>query len=237
MSAILMKAQGLMKQFGTRKVVNGISINVYENEILAIIGPNGAGKSTMIEMVLGLRKQDAGEVVYWEKDYRRLVGVQLQATPFFPGLSAFENLQLFAAFYKKKLTKQTGMELLTLCGLHDVMKTEASRLSGGQQKRLAIAVSLVHDPKLVFLDEPTAALDPVSRREIHQLIANLHRRGTTVVFTSHDMDEVTKLSHRVMMINEGSVIAEGSAKELCVTYNVHNLEDLYLQLTVGGIEQ
>lgn len=237
MTAILMKAQGLMKQYGSRTVVKGVSLRVYENEILAIIGPNGAGKSTTIEMVLGLRKQDAGEVSYWEKNFQKHVGVQLQATPFFPGLSAFENLQLFAAFYKKKLTKQAGMELLTLCGLQDSMKTEASRLSGGQQKRLAIAVALVHNPKLVFLDEPTAALDPKSRREIHQLITELNRRGTSVVFTSHDMDEVTKLSHRVMMIDQGTVIAEGSAKELCESHNVQNLEDVYLNLTVGGYEQ
>ncbi|MCM3768606.1 ABC transporter ATP-binding protein [Neobacillus niacini] len=237
MTAILMNAQGLMKQYGSRTVVKGVSLRVYENEILAIIGPNGAGKSTTLEMVLGLKKPDAGEVSYWEKDFRKAVGVQLQATPFFPGLTAFENLQLFAAFYKKKLSKQAGMELLTLCGLHDVMKTEASRLSGGQQKRLAIAVALVHDPKVVFLDEPTAALDPKSRREIHQLIMELHQRGTSVVFTSHDMDEVTKLSHRVMMIDQGTVIAEGSAIELCESHNVQNLEELYLQLTIGGNEQ
>ncbi|WP_042454504.1 ABC transporter ATP-binding protein [Neobacillus dielmonensis] len=237
MTNILMEAHGLMKQYGTRTVVNGVSMKVYENEILAIIGPNGAGKSTTLEMILGLRKQDAGEVYYWNKDFQKEVGIQLQATPFFPGLTAFENLQLFAAFYKKKLSKQLGIELLSLCGLRDVMKTEGSRLSGGQQKRLAIAVALVHNPKVVFLDEPTAALDPKSRREIHQLLTELHRRGTTVVFTSHDMDEVAKLSHRVMMIDQGAVITEGDAKELCEIHGVQNLEELYLHLTVGGNEQ
>jgi ABC-2 type transport system ATP-binding protein len=130
--------------------------------------------------------------------------------------------------------KQEGVELLSLCGLGDVMKTEASKLSGGQQKRLAIAVALVHDPKVVFLDEPTAALDPKSRREIHQLIRKLHKRGATVVFTSHDMDEVAKLSHRIVMIDKGTVIAQGTAEELCEHHNVQNLEELYLKLATGG---
>lgn len=236
MANILIKADGLRKQYSSRQVVNGVSVSVYEKEILAIIGPNGAGKSTTIEMVLGLRKQDEGEVSYWSEDFRKSVGVQLQATPFFPGLTALENLHLFAAFYRKKLVKKEGIALLTLCGLQDVWKTEASKLSGGQQKRLAIAVALVHNPKVVFLDEPTAALDPKSRREIHQLAAELHKRGTTIVFTSHDMDEVAKLSHRVMMIDKGEVIAEGTAAELCRQHSVQNLEELYLQLTMGGNE-
>ncbi|MHC0039720.1 ABC transporter ATP-binding protein [Pseudoneobacillus sp. C159] len=232
---VLLKATGLTKHYHARPVVNGVSVDVFENEILAIIGPNGAGKSTTIEMILGLKKQDEGSVSYWKKDYRQSIGVQLQQTPFFPGLTAIENLQLFAAFYKKKLTKQEGTELLHLCGLQNAMKTEAAKLSGGQQKRLAIAVALVHQPKVVFLDEPTAALDPKSRREIHELIKNLFQRGTTVVFTSHDMDEVTKLSHRVMMIDKGIVIAEGTAADLCQKYHTQNLEDVYLHLTMGGM--
>ncbi|GGL61063.1 ABC transporter ATP-binding protein [Sporolactobacillus putidus] len=233
MPDILIQAKGLKKQYDSRNVVNGVSITVHEKEILAIIGPNGAGKSTTIEMMLGIRKQDEGEVGYWVHDYRKSIGAQLQATPFFPGLTAIENLNLFAAFYKRKLPKQKAVELLTLCGLSEVVKTEASKLSGGQQKRLAIAVALVHDPKVVFLDEPTSALDPKSRREIHQLILDLNRKGTTVVFTSHDMDEVTKLSYRVIMIDQGMVIAEGTVKALCQKHGVQNLEELYLQLTMG----
>lgn len=234
MSKILIDASGLKKQYSTRTVVNGVSVHVSEKEILSIIGPNGAGKSTTIEMMLGLRKQDEGNVSYWCEDYRKAVGVQLQATPFFQGLTAYENLKLFAAFYKRKLSKQAAMELLEICGLGSVVKTEASKLSGGQQKRLAVAVALVHEPSVVFLDEPTAALDPRSRREIHQLIIDLYQRGTTVVFTSHDMDEVAKLSHRVIMIDNGTVIAEGSAHELCQQHEVLNLEELYLKLTAGG---
>lgn len=234
MSNELIRTNSLVKQYGARTVVNGVSLTVFENEILSIIGPNGAGKSTMIEMTLGLRKQDEGSLSYWIKDYRKYVGAQLQSTPFFPGLTALENLQLFAAFYKKKLETQECKDLLSLCGLQDVIKTEASRLSGGQQKRLAIAVALVHHPRLVFLDEPTTALDPKSRREIHELISQLHARRTSVVFTSHDMDEVAKLSDRVIMMDKGMIIAEGRVEDLCETYKVSNLEELYLHLAEGG---
>ncbi|MFT4415575.1 ABC transporter ATP-binding protein [Fredinandcohnia humi] len=234
MNQVLIRATALKKSYNSRTVVNGISMNVYENEVLTIIGPNGAGKTTTIEMLLGLRKEDEGKVDYWSENFQKAIGIQLQATPFFPGLTAIENLRVFASFYKKRLSKEKGEELLDLCGLGNVMKIEASKLSGGQQKRLAIAVALVHDPKIVFLDEPTAALDPKSRREIHELILELQNRGSTVVFTSHDMEEVTKLSSRVMMIDQGKVIAEGTAEELCQSYGVQNLEDVYLLAIRGG---
>lgn len=234
MSKRLVNAIDLRKSYSSREVVKGISISVYENEILTIIGPNGAGKSTTIEMMLGLRKPDDGSISYWDDNFRKTVGVQLQSTPFFQGLTALENIQLFAAFYKRKLSRQESLELLMLCGLGDAAKTEAGRLSGGQQKRLAIAVALVHEPKIIFLDEPTAALDPRSRREIHQLILCLHERGSSIVFTSHDMEEVSKLSHHVIMIDQGVVIGEGPAEDLISKHDVSNLEEVYLLLTKGG---
>ena len=123
------------------------------------------------------------------------------------------------------------MRLLTQCGLADCSHTDVSRLSGGQQKRLAIAAALVHDPTIVFLDEPSASLDPRSRLEIHQIISNLHTKGKTVVFSSHDMDEVVKLATRIIMIDQGQIIAEGDASHLCETYEVTNLDQLYLKLT------
>lgn len=226
----LLKAVGLKKRYGHRYVVNGIDMEIRPNEVIAVIGPNGAGKSTMLDLILGLKKADEGTVEYWSAHYRSLVGVQLQSTPFFPGLSALENLQLFAAFYRKRLSAEEAANLLQLCGLKEVSGTEASRLSGGQQKRLAIAVSLVHQPKLVFLDEPTAALDPKSRREIHDLIRRLAQSGSTIVFTSHDMEEVHKLADRLMMIDAGRVVAEGKPEELCIAYQTENLEELYLKL-------
>jgi len=233
MRDVLMKAVGLHKRFGKREVVKGVSMEIHRDEIVAVIGPNGAGKSTTLDMILGLKKADAGTVEYWRSEYRKEVGVQLQSTPFFPGLSAIENIKLFASFYKMRMSREDAMNLLRLCGLGEAATTDAARLSGGQQKRLAIAIALVHNPKLVFLDEPSAALDPISRREIHALIRKLAEGGTTVVFTSHDMEEVSKLAKRLVMIDAGRIVAEGTPETLCAEHGADNLEELYIQLVKG----
>lgn len=228
------QATNIEKSYNKRKIVNGVNLAIRQNEIIAVIGPNGAGKSTILEMLIGLRKADTGEISYWLDAYKEKMGVQLQSAPFFVGLNAYENLMLFAAFYKKKLTGEQVNSVLQLCGLYDNRKADASKLSGGQQKRLAIAIALIHNPMLIFLDEPTAALDPRARQEIHTLIRQLHQQGKTVVFTSHDMDEVDKLATRIVMINQGQIIAEGNTEHLCKEHNVTTLEQLYLQLTTGG---
>ncbi|WP_075981110.1 ABC transporter ATP-binding protein [Bacillus massilinigeriensis] len=225
------QANQIQKSYGSRKVVKGIDLKIGYNEILAVIGPNGAGKSTTLEIIVGLRKADSGELSYWRNSYKSLIGVQLQSVPFFPGLTALENLKLFAAFYKKRLSTKETEKVMQKCGLGDCSHTEASKLSGGQQKRLAIATAIVHHPELIFLDEPTAALDPRSRLDIHKLITGLHEEGKTVVFTSHDMDEVLKLATRIIMIDNGNLIAEGEPSALCREHNVKDLEDLYLKLT------
>ena len=231
---MFIQARGIEKSYEKRKIVKGMNLGIEKNEILAVIGPNGSGKSTIMEMLIGLRKADKGEISYWLNDYKEKIGVQLQAAPFFVGLNAFENLKLFAAFYKKKLTNKEVNEALQLCGLFNSRRIEASKLSGGQQKRLAISIALIHNPALIFLDEPTAALDPRARQEIHALIRQLHQQGKTVVLTSHDMDEVSKLATRIIIIDEGKMLAEGKPNQLCQKYNVSNLEQLYLQLTMGG---
>jgi ABC-2 type transport system ATP-binding protein len=182
-------------------------------------------------MILGIREPDGGKVEYWCEDPRSQIGVQLQSTPFFPGLSAAENLRLFAAFYGIKLSSQEISMLLEKCGLKGMAKVNATRLSGGQQKRLAIAIALVHQPKLIFLDEPTAALDPRARQEIRELIGSLAEQGTAVVFTSHDMEEVEKLADRVILIAQGEIKASGTPEELYEKYKVNNLEELYLNIT------
>lgn len=231
---MLIQAKNLQKSYNKRKIVNGIHLDVHSNEILAVIGPNGAGKSTTIEMLIGLRKADVGEINYGLHNYKEKIGVQLQLAPFFVGLNAYENLMLFASFYKKKLQDHQVNEVLKMCGLYDSRKTDASKLSGGQQKRLAISIALIHNPEVIFLDEPTAALDPRARQDIHDLIRELHRQGKTVVFTSHDMDEVKKLATRIIMIDQGEIIVQGDPIQLCNEYNVSSLDELYLQLTKGG---
>ena len=227
----LLEAHNLVKRYSNRVVVKDIDLIVAPGEVVGLIGPNGAGKSTTLEMVLGLRTPDSGEVVFWCKDPLRQIGVQLQTTPFFRGLTVAENLTLFANFYGVRLTKQQVTDLLARCGLSEVARTEATRLSGGKQKRLAIALTLAHEPRLIFLDEPTAALDPRGRHEIRELIRSLAANGTSIVFTSHDMEEVSKLTDRVVVIVEGRVSAEGKPTDLLAMYNVNSLEELYLKLT------
>ncbi|MEI5907934.1 ABC transporter ATP-binding protein [Bacillus spongiae] len=226
----LIVAEQLAKRYGEHEVVSGISLMIREGEVLGVIGPNGAGKSTMLEMIVGLRKPDVGSIRYWTESFHSSIGVQLQSTPFFPGLTAFENLQLFSSFYKKPQSIQEYEDLLQSCRLLNVRNTEASSLSGGQQKRLSIAAALTHDPTIIFLDEPTAALDPTSRKEIHDIIRNLHEKKKTIVFTSHDMDEVEKLATRIVIIQKGVILAEGAPKELYKRFNVDHLEKLYLKL-------
>lgn len=227
----LLEARGLVKKYGNRTTVDGIDLTVAPGEVVAVIGQNGAGKSTTLEMILGLREPDGGSVTYWTENPKTQVGVQLQQTPFFRGISARQNLALFASFYGIKLTNERADALLAECGLTDAAKTDAARLSGGQQKRLAIALTLVHQPKLVFLDEPTAALDPRARQEIRSLVHRLAKSGTAIVFTSHDMEEVGKLANRIVLIHEGRVKAEGTQADLLARYGVSNLEELYLHLT------
>lgn len=228
---LLIDARNLVKRYGDRAVVDGVSLSVAPGEVVAVIGPNGAGKSTTLEIILGLRKPDGGEVRYWCAEPRREIGVQLQSTPFFPGLTAAENLRVFAAFYGRRLSREEVLDLLARCRLQHAARTEASRLSGGEQKRLAIAVALVHRPRVLFLDEPTAALDPRARSEIRGLIQQLAREGTAVVFTSHDMEEVGRLAYRVVLIVDGRVRAEGTPAALLERYGAASLDELYLSLT------
>ncbi|WP_042168632.1 ABC transporter ATP-binding protein [Paenibacillus gorillae] len=227
----LIEAHGLVKAYGKRTIVGGLDLTIGKGEVLAIIGPNGAGKSTVLDLLLGLRQPDSGRVTYWTRHPHRHIGLQLQSTPFFPGFNALENLRMFAAFYGMRMKDRQLLALLGKCGLGESAKTDASRLSGGQQKRLAIAMTLVHDPQLIFLDEPTAALDPRARREIRDLIGMLASSGTTVVFTSHDMEEVQKLATRIVMIQAGAIQASGTADELLSQHQVCSLEELYIKLT------
>ncbi|XID95642.1 ABC transporter ATP-binding protein [Paenibacillaceae bacterium WGS1546] len=227
----MIQAQGLVKKYGSRTVVNGLDLTVGQGEVLAVIGPNGAGKSTTLDMLLGLKKADAGTVRFWRESPNRHIGVQLQSTPFFPGFTALENIRMFAAFYGLRLADAELLGHLRRCGLEEAAKTDAARLSGGQQKRLAIAMTLIHEPQLVFLDEPTAALDPRARRDVRGLIRSLAASGTSVVFTSHDMEEVHKLASRIVLICEGRIEAAGTADELLAEYGLASLEEVYLHLT------
>lgn len=234
---LYLQAIHLEKKYGNRHVVKGIDLEIKENEILGVIGPNGAGKSTCLELLIGLKERDGGSIQYFLEDFKENIGVQLQSSSFFPGLSVSENLKLFGAFYKRNVNKYELNDILLKCGLTESANTEASKLSGGQQKRLAIAITLIHNPKLIFLDEPTAALDPISRREIHALVRQVNDEGRTVVFTSHDMEEVSHIADRIIFIDKGKIICEGEPKLLIAEHEVTNLESLYIKLvSKEGVE-
>lgn len=227
----LIIAQNLVKHFRQTKAVNEISLEIRKGEVLSLIGSNGAGKSTTIAMLLGILKPDGGTVSYWRNDYRAFVGVQLQSTPFFEGYTAEENLIIFSALYRIRPNKKQIDAVLDEFSLTEARKTPAVRMSLGQQKRLAIAVTTLHRPELIILDEPTAGLDPRGRQEIRTMIRHLTEKGTAVVFSSHDLEEVARLSDRVILIHRGEILAQGSPEELRNEFQEESLESLYLKLT------
>jgi ABC-2 type transport system ATP-binding protein len=205
------EASDLVKTYGDLTAVDHVSLEVAEGEFFGILGPNGAGKTTTLEMVEGLRRPDGGSVRVlgddvWPRNPRLLprIGVQLQASAFFERLTAREQLHTFAALYA--VPRRSADDWLERVGLGEKADTRVEDLSGGQAQRLSIACALVHDPELVFLDEPTAALDPQARRNLWDLLSGLTGSGRTVVLTTHYMDEAEVLCDRVAVIDAGRVL-------------------------------
>ncbi len=205
------EVEGLRKCYGDLTAVDDVSFTVAAGEFFGILGPNGAGKTTTLEMVEGLRRPDAGEVRLlgepsWPRNPRLLprVGVQLQASAFFERLTAREQIRTFAALYDVRPARAD--EWLEEVGLTEKAGTRTERLSGGQLQRLAIACALVHDPEVLFLDEPTAAIDPQARRNLWDLLRSLSAAGRTVVLTTHYMDEAEALCDRVAIMDRGRVL-------------------------------
>ncbi|XVS63385.1 ABC transporter ATP-binding protein [Actinosynnema sp. CA-299493] len=202
----------IRKSYGELKAVDGVSFTVAEGEFFGILGPNGAGKTTTLEIVEGLRKPDGGQVTLlgeqpWPRNPKLLprIGVQLQASSFFEKLTAREQLQTFGSLYG--VTRRTADEMLELVGLTDKADVQENKLSGGQRQRLSIACALVHDPDLVFLDEPTAALDPQARRNLWDVLRAIQARGKTIVYTTHYLDEAEILCDRVAIMDRGRILA------------------------------
>lgn len=211
--------RGLVKHYGDVRAVDGVDFTVEPGEFFGILGPNGAGKTTTLELIEGLRKPDEGQIqVLGHKPWPRNVallpkmGVQLQASAFFERLSAREQLESFAALFSAPRARVS--EMLDLVGLKDKASTRVEKLSGGQQQRLSIAAALLHDPEIVFLDEPTAALDPQARRNLWGLLREINDRGSTVVLTTHYMDEAEILCDRVAIMDHGKVLAIDTPQNL-----------------------
>ena len=210
MAAIVV--EDIRKSYGDLLAVDGVSFTVAEGEFFGILGPNGAGKTTTLEIVEGLREPDAGSVrLLGESPFPRnlkllpRIGVQLQASAFFEKLSAREQLETFAALYGVGAAR--AREVLDLVGLADKADTPEDKLSGGQRQRLSIACALVHDPDVVFLDEPTAALDPQARRNLWDVLRAIQARGKTIVYTTHYLDEAEILCDRVAIMDTGRILA------------------------------
>src|SRR4051794_34597221 len=206
--------EGLRKRYGDLSAVDGISFSVGEGEFFGILGPNGAGKTTTLEIIEGLRAADEGHVSVlglspWPRnpDLLPRIGVQLQATSFFERLTAREQLHTFGSLYGVPAKKADLM--LETVGLDDKADTPVEGLSGGQAQRLSIACALVHEPELVFLDEPSAALDPQARRNLWDLLREINTDGRTIVLTTHYMDEAETLCDRVAIMDEGRILKSG----------------------------
>jgi len=200
------------KSYGALNAVDGVSFTVHVGEFFGILGPNGAGKTTTLEIVEGLRRPDSGVVTLlgespWPRNPALLprVGVQLQASSFFERLTAREQLETFGSLYG--VSKTTAAEMLDLVGLADKADVQENKLSGGQRQRLSIACALVHDPDIVFLDEPTAALDPQARRNLWDVLRAIQARGKTIVYTTHYLDEAEILCDRVAIMDRGRILA------------------------------
>jgi len=227
----LVRVRGVSKRYGSQAVLTDIHLDIYPGETVAIIGPNGAGKSTLLDLLLGLRQPDTGTIEHISGDPRAEIGLQLQSVPYFAGFTALENMRMLAACYGLRCRDAELLALLERCGLGEAARRDAARLSGGQQKRLALAMATVHRPRLLFLDEPAAALDPRARRDIRALIRELAGDGASIVLTSHDMEEVGLLADRVILLHAGRIVAEGTPEALLAAWGADSLEELFLRCT------
>ncbi len=214
--------EALRKHYGDIAAVDGLSFTIGAGEVFGLLGPNGAGKTTTVEILEGYRRADGGQVRVlgvepWnERSLRPRIGVMLQEGGLYPGLRPPELLRLFASYYDDP---EDPDALLALVGLGDASRTPVRRMSGGQQQRLSLALALIGRPALVFLDEPTAGLDPHGRATTWAIVRSLRERGVTVVLTTHAMDEAEQLCDRVAIVDQGHLVASGSPSELTAQFS------------------
>jgi ABC-2 type transport system ATP-binding protein len=248
----IIKVENLTKKYGDFEAVKGLSFEVYAGEIFGLLGPNGAGKSTTLEIIETLRPKTSGTVIVngidIEKDpaaVKKIIGVQLQTAGFYPGLNLVELLDLFAGLYNQKIDP---LAILDSVNLRDKAKAKFKELSGGQKQRFSIATTLINKPLLIFLDEPTTGLDPQARRNLWELIKSIRDSGTTVVITTHYMDEAEILCDRVAIVDSGKLIAINTPDQLIDNLVASgfekpkevkqaNLEDVFINLTGHALRE
>ncbi len=242
----IIEVKNLVKNYGNFQAVKGISFDVNEGEIFGLLGPNGAGKSTTLEIIETLREKTSGEVLVdgmnLDKDaneIKKIIGVQLQSSGYYPGLNLTELITLFNGLYNRTID---SVELLRKVNLEEKAKAKYKELSGGQKQRFSVATTLINQPKIVFLDEPTTGLDPQARRNLWELIKQIQAAGATVIITTHYMDEAEYLCERVAIIDSGEIVAldtpSGLIDNLLATgferprqMKQANLEDVFISLT------
>lgn len=216
--------KNLSKYYNDYQALKNISFNVKTGSIFTIVGPNGAGKTTTVEILEGIRKYDSGEILVLNHNIgstfiKENIGVQLQDGKLMDNLKPYEILNLYRSFYKKGYTPY---EALKLVELEHKKNTLIKNLSGGENKRLQIALAVINDPLLIFLDEPTTGLDPNSRRKLWDIILKFKKKGKTIILTTHYMDEAEKLSDTVLILNRGNIIALDTPHNLILNSNIEN---------------
>ena len=220
----IIKVENLTKRYGDLVAVNKVNFAIEEGEIFGLLGPNGAGKTTTLEMIEGLRKPDGGSVQVCDIDVtkradkvKEIIGVQLQSTSVYDKIKVSEAIDLFGGYYRKSLSTD---EILQEVSLNEKRNSFVDLLSGGQKQRLALALALVNDPRVLFLDEPTTALDPQARRSICEIIEGLSRKGKTIILNTHNMEEAEQLCERVGIMDHGQIIALDTPANLISKQNL-----------------
>jgi ABC-2 type transport system ATP-binding protein len=252
MKETIIRVKELVKNYGNFEAVKGISFDVQEGEIFGLLGPNGAGKSTTLEIIETLREKTSGEV--WvngfnldkePEEIKKIIGVQLQTSGYYPNLKLVELIKLFNGLYNRNAD---AMSLLEMVNLKDKANAKVKELSGGQKQRFSVATTLINDPKIVFLDEPTTGLDPQARRNLWELVKSIRDKGTTVIITTHYMDEAEVLCDRVAIIDAGKIIAMDSPDRLIDNLvssgferpkevKKANMEDVFINLTGHSLRE
>lgn len=220
----ILKANQLTKTFGNVKALDHCDLEIRKREIFGYLGPSGAGKTTTIKLLTGQLHSDAGEVTVLGKnpfspEIRQQIGIMSDMSGLYEKMTVYENLDIFANIYGVKNKKKKIKETLEAVDLYDNRKKKVEKLSRGMKQRLVFARTILHNPRLLFLDEPTANLDPATADEIRELITKLNRNGTTVFLTTHNMEEADELCHRIALLNKGHIVECGSPEELKLKYS------------------